>query len=58
MLSPVVNKKIKFLGETDDMKGVQSMSEHNLFLENELQNNPDALTPCRYSLCAADTMLL
>lgn len=58
MLSPVVNKKIKFLGETDDMKGVQSMSERNPFLENEeLQNNLDALTPCRYSLCAADTML-
>lgn len=58
MLSPVVNKKIKFLGETDDMKGVQSMSERNPFLENEeLQNNLDALTPCRYSLCAADTTL-
>lgn len=58
MLSPVVNKKIKFLGETDDVKGVQSMSERNLFLENEeLQNDLDALTPCRYSLCAADTML-
>lgn len=58
MLSPVVNKKIKFLGETDDVKGVQSMSERNLFLENEeLQNNLDALTPCRYSLCAADTTL-
>lgn len=57
MLSPVVNKKIKLLGETD-MKGVQSMSERNLFLENEeLQNDLDALTPCRYSLCAADTML-
>lgn len=58
MLSPVVNKKIKFLGETDDVKGVQSMSERNLFLENEeLQNDLDALTPCRYSLCAADTTL-
>lgn len=56
-MSPVVNKNIKFLGETDDMKALQSMSECSLFLENELQNNPDALAPCRYSLCAADKTL-